>query len=276
MLTTHKLAEIKGLSAQYFENQHCKGSVPVPRCAGQCVGRQDFPDFLQMLCETAHLPRARQEQTLRGWRVSGSSFPGPCFSCRALLRRLEDNFPETLQANNRHKSHNHCTSWTEREQAGVHCMLCVKPSPAPNSDTSLYSTFLLEEKAEKQSMVNLCKYNLSLLNSYLELTSFPHSQRTVNNTFLPTSCITEMLLLGWMLSLFTIRTYSFLVIFLIHPKGYSCSIYHFNFTPKPMKSTRPFSPLSSGQQRWSASFILIESRPKTKPKPHNILKLILW
>lgn len=100
VLTTHKLAEIKGLSAQYFENRHCSGSVPVPRCAGQCAGCQNFPDFLQMLCETAHLRRARQKQTLRWWQVSGSSFPGPCFSCCALLGRLGDNFPEALEANN--------------------------------------------------------------------------------------------------------------------------------------------------------------------------------
>lgn len=74
VLITHKLAEMKGWSAWYFENQYCSSSVPVPWCAGQRAGCQNPPNFLQMLCETAHLPRARQGQALGCWQLSDASF----------------------------------------------------------------------------------------------------------------------------------------------------------------------------------------------------------
>lgn len=87
-----------------------------------------------------------------------------------------------------------------------------------------------------------------------------------------------MQLLGWVLSLFTICSYYFLVIFLTHSKGYPGSISHFSFTPKPMKSTHkdcrypfPLSPV----ERWSASITLSRSRTKTKPKTRSIFKFIL-
>lgn len=77
VFTTHKLAEITGLSACYFEKQHCSSSVPVPRCAGQCAGCQNFPDFLQMLCKPAHLPGPGRNRHCGGGRSQVPPFLAP-------------------------------------------------------------------------------------------------------------------------------------------------------------------------------------------------------
>lgn len=132
---------------------------------------------------------------VRHWGAGSSQMPPfwPLFPLLCPLRRLEDNFPEALQANNGHKGHNHCSDGGRQKELGFSA--CgVTASPELRHSCLVHT---LPQRESREAVDDkLLKYNLSFLNSYLELTSSPHPQRTVNNTFFPTPCISEMLLLG--------------------------------------------------------------------------------
>lgn len=143
------------------------------------------PNYLQTTSKAASMMSSGSVQswtiktTLCWWKISDSSFPGPFFFWYALLRRLEEDFPQPPQVNKIPKCHSNWMLWRERKKSWVSLSgLTAVSTLIQGLETPSHSTVSLEEKSEVQVMVNSCEQNVSLWNCKPVLISSPDSQRT--------------------------------------------------------------------------------------------------